>query len=456
MPFIDIGAMRNERETYITGGISYNNNLKIAQFEFNSVMQFVESNCLTVFQYKEFISITNRYFECLLIGLANYEYERNHQKSTFSRASSTVKELTLEVIQKTIPYIKIDNVKAIMSNYRLSKIKLSSEAINYIIDKIKEIVDRLQNNVDYLDNLNEIKRYIEFISIVNLKDMNSIISILENYSLTTNNASNMRKLLRILVDGREKISNEQNERLSRVINSHLEQVLIDNILSSHGSNFDLYVVLLNELQNISGQSKLALDRLKAELLLIEMDEKLLSNIIQYRNLIIDFYKFFDESLQIVIKKVIKKYEKIPDEQINIDFVKKIILAKIYSFKSRKELVLNNLTANITADRGAIQSYPDPRLTAISELFSLVQNKYFTLEQVKEHFDLETMRGEFPEVDWVFLEDRSDEVISRLLEDRSPKNVKKYFCKTKRDKKLIDTWILEQVEKENVKFINNLE
>ena len=64
---------------------------------------------------------------------------------------------------------------------------------------------------------------------------------------------------------------------------------------------------------------------------------------------------------------------------------------------------------------------------------------------------ENIRGLYPEVDWTWYDDRSDEVIHRLLEHRTPINIKTHFSKNEEDKKLIDEYIIRTLNEEKITF-----
>ena len=64
---------------------------------------------------------------------------------------------------------------------------------------------------------------------------------------------------------------------------------------------------------------------------------------------------------------------------------------------------------------------------------------------------ENIRGLYPEVDWTWYGDRSDKVIHRLLENRTPNNIKTYVSKNEEDNKLIDDYIIRTLDEEKITF-----
>ncbi|MEE5784282.1 hypothetical protein V2O07_11115, partial [Streptococcus pneumoniae] len=58
-------------------------------------------------------------------------------------------------------------------------------------------------------------------------------------------------------------------------------------------------------------------------------------------------------------------------------------------------------------------------------------------------------GLYPEVDWTWFHDRSDDVIHRLLEHRTPNNIKTYFSKNEEDNKLINEYILKAFDEDKL-------
>lgn len=84
------------------------------------------------------------------------------------------------------------------------------------------------------------------------------------------------------------------------------------------------------------------------------------------------------------------------------------------------------------------------------MYNLSREGYFSefdiLKDIKEN-----IRRVYPEVDWTWYGDRSDEVIRRLLEHRTPNNIKTYFSKNEEDNKLIDDYIIRTLDKEKITF-----
>ncbi|MCO7176981.1 SIR2 family protein [Sporolactobacillus kofuensis] len=444
--------LRNERNNYKNGGSSYNNNLGTAQYEFRSLLTFVEANCITVFQYKEFKSVVNRYFECLLIAFDNSNYQAN-EDGMFGGTSSIIDELTLDDIQIIIPYLEKKNVPALLESYGLSKIKVTDDAVKFLFDKTSTLSSELQS-IYSLDGAQQISKYIDFLSFVKIKDkdINEIIPLLDNYPMVPNNSADIQKLLIILINGMNSILEKNYGKLVTIINQHLSKIVAGNIMDTHSSNFHLYSLLMEKVYEKHNELKISIEVLEEKICLIYNKPEILSDITKYRDFLINFYRYFNHELKQLVDDILAKYETLDDLEPNLYFIKGLALNEVYGFVSKKEYILNSEIAIVNADENpGMRRYPDPKKAAISDLYSFIQQGYFKLEEVKEKLNLDSIKGVFPEVDWTLFNDYSDNTISKFLQNRSFSNARKFFGKTKEESKRFDAWLLEQALNDNIRF-----
>ncbi|CUX28450.1 SIR2 family protein [Clostridium sp. C105KSO13] len=444
-----LDKMRNERKNYKNGGFSFNDYLKFAQYEFHSLLIFVKVNCITVSHYKEFKTVVNRYFECLLIAFDNSNYYTN-EDSAFEGTASIISELTLDDIQNIIPFLEKKNIPALLESYGLSKINVTDDCVKFLIDKIAILSGEPKSIYSY----SGVEQYIGFLSFVKIKDINGIIPLLDNYPIVPINSVDIRKLLILLVNGRDSILEQNFGELVRIVNQHLSKIVTANIMDRYGGNFYLYSYLMEKVYEKHDEMKISIEVLEEKFSLINNKPDKLTDIIKYRDFIINFYDFLDDDLRCLINSILSKYEALDNSDINISFIERLALDGVYKFDSKRELILSSEIAKVNEkENSAVRSYPDPKKTTIADLYTFIQQGYFKLEEVKEKLDLDSIKGVFPEVDWTLFNDYSDNTILKLLHSRSFSDAREFFGKTDEEAKRFDEWLLEQALNDKIRFKN---
>ena len=126
---------------------------------------------------------------------------------------------------------------------------------------------------------------------------------------------------------------------------------------------------------------------------------------------------------------------------------------VYDFPNLQNIVFEDLVSKLkTPENDAVKVYPDPKSTALANLYVLKQLGYFkekTLE--KELGNVEKLKGIYPEIDWDLFNIKNESVISRLIENRTFAMAKEQFAKNEEEKKLFDDWAVKMFEKGSVKF-----
>ena len=85
-----------------------------------------------------------------------------------------------------------------------------------------------------------------------------------------------------------------------------------------------------------------------------------------------------------------------------------------------------------------------------DLYTLSSEGYFSDFDILKDIKVD-IRGLYPEIDWTWYRDRSENVIHRLLEYRTPNNIKSNFSKNEEDNKLIDEYIIKSLDEEKIMF-----
>lgn len=447
---------KKEHVTYKNGGYSSNNNLWTAYYEVNSLMTFIDANCITVYQYKEFKNIINRYFECLLISYDNKNYQ-NSQDDFFRSTSSIINEFQKDDVKLIVQHIDFKNMSTIMNNYDLDKILISTESQKYLYGTISVLKDELLTTSSF-EKLNEIESCINFLSLTSNVESNQIIDILNNYPITQINSAIIRKLLVLLLNNTESIDKKSAIKLYPIINQHLHRIILNKYLDTHSRNFYMYRILLERIKKVLSNDIFKFSEQQIISIFSEMsiEKKSLLELPKYSTYIINFYQFFNSELKNTLIDVLKKYEKLGKEEFNIYFEKEILLNGIYSFPlKRKEVLLSWVKAISAPENASMKTFPDPKIEAINQVFFALDNEYFTKSEIQEFVDINTMKGYIPEIDWKFFKVHTKETIEKILKNTTFSQARKTYSNSVAEEKLWDEWILEQAHAGQVKFTNKL-
>lgn len=444
---------RKERFSYKNGGYSSNNNLWTAWYEIHALKTFIETNCITVYQYKEFKNIINRYFECLLISLDNNNY-KNSQEDIFQNTSSILSELTKDDISFIVPHINTKIILATMDSYDLKQILISENSKKFLYEKIIELKNELLITPSF-EKINEIENYIYFLSLIKNTDTSDIIDILENYPITQINSTPIRQLLNILLSNADTLDEKNAIKLYPIINQHLCEIVSNNFLDTHSKNFNGYYHLLErigEIQNINIFQE-AGDQIITIFSEMDDDEQL-QKLPKYSTYIIYFNDFFDEKVKEKLQEILKKYEQLEENEFNIYFCKDIFVNGIYNFPLKREDIFKSWAQILaSAENPNVKTFPDPRTNAIQQIYYAIEKEYITKSEVKEYMDLNTIKGHIPKIDWKLFKMHTKEMAEKLLMNTTLKQALKDYSDTPAEEKIWNDLILEQAKAGQVKFVN---
>lgn len=449
---------KKEHITYKNGGYSSNNNLWTAYYEVNSLMAFINGNCITVYQYKEFQNIITRYFECLIISLDNSNYQ-NSQHDLFQSTSSIVKELSKDDIKLIIPHINFKNISVIMDTYNLRQVLISEEAGEFLYEKIKELKRDLLASHSF-EKTNELEAYINFLSLTNNIKIDHITDILDNYSITQINSTIISKLLVMLLNNTNSLNKKNASNLYPVINQHLCSIVSKNYFDTHSRNFYMYGMLLEKNNELLDSNINIFETSENQMLdvfsrMVNNTESILK-LPQYSTYIINFYQFFTIELKNKLEEVLQNYEKLDKKEFNIYFGKEILSAGIYNFPLRKEdLLLSWKKIITTPENPGMKTFPDPKTNAIHQIVYALDNEYITKDEIEKIMDLNLMKGYDPEIDWKFFKVHTEEMVEKILQNTNFAKARKMYSDTPYEEKLWDEWLLEQGKLGHLKPVNKL-
>lgn len=437
--------IREEHENYRRGGQSFNNYLYNAEFEVKNLYNFIKLNCLCVEHYKIFKSIINRYLEILLLSYDNSYV--NHDKFISEGTASTIRELDLDDVQLILPSIDFKVVNLYFRNYSFSKIKVTDEAKEFLFKRIIYLQEKVKSHVD--DNLHDLRNLLNFLPLIDNIDVSRIINVLDSQTLYFNLDKEIKGLIKVVLDNKCAINSDLlKSKIVEVVNKHLNLIL-ENDFSLYHSAYPLYSRLLKYCSTEEETARVVLEKLNIDILKIKYQNDDVKKIMEYSDLLCHLFNNLEEDTKNDVLGILSAYE--DSENIIYYKVIELMLSKVYEFPKLQHKIYQHLIKRINeGHEDGIITIPDPRKQSVGDLYNLSREGYFSefdiLKDIKED-----IRGLYPEVDWTWFDDRSDGVIHRLLERRTPINIKTYFSKNEEDNKLIDDYIIRTLDEEKITF-----
>ena len=437
--------IREEHENYRRGGQSFNNHLYNTEFEVKNLYNFIKLNCLCVEHYKIFKSIINRYLEILLLSYDNSYV--NHDKFISEGTASTIRELDLDDVQLILPSIDFKVVNLYFRNYSFSKIKVTDEAKEFLFKRIIYLQEKVKSHVD--DNLHDLRNLLNFLPLIDNIDVSRIINVLDSQTLYFNLDKEIKGLIKVVLDNKCAINSDLlKSKIVEVVNKHLNLIL-ENDFSLYHSAYPLYSRLLKYCSTEEETARVVLEKLNIDILKIKYQNDDVKKIMEYYDLLCHLFNNLEEDTKNDVLGILSAYE--DSENIIYYKVIELMLSKVYEFPKLQHKIYQHLIKRINeGHEDGIITIPDPRKQSVGDLYNLSREGYFSefdiLKDIKED-----IRGLYPEVDWTWFDDRSDGVIHRLLERRTPINIKTYFSKNEEDNKLIDDYIIRTLDEEKITF-----
>ena len=437
--------IREEHENYRRGGQSFNNHLYNAEFEVKNLYNFIKLNCLCVEHYKMFKSIINRYLEMLLLSYDNSYV--NHEKSISEGTASMIRELDLDDVQLILPSIDFKVVNLYFRNYSFSKIQVTTEAEEFLFNRITYLQEKVKSHVD--THLHELRNLLNFLPFIDDVDVSRIINVLESQILYFDLDKEIKGLIRVVLDNKVAINDDLlKSKIVDIVNKHLN-IILKNNFSLYHSSYSLYSQLLEYCSTEEETAKVVIEKLNIDILKIKYQDNDVKNILEYSDLLRHLFNNLEEDTKKDVLEILSAYE--DSENIIYYRVIELMLSKVYDFPNLQNKIYQYLIERINKSyEDGIKTFPDPREQSVGVLYDLSIEGYFSefeiLKDIKEN-----IRGLYPEVDWTWYNDRSDKVIHRLLERRTPINIKTYVSKNEEDNKLIDEYILKALEEDKLIF-----
>lgn len=131
--------------------------------------------------------------------------------------------------QLILPSIDFKVVNLYFRNYSFSKIKVTEEAKDYLLNRITYLQERLE--ITEYENLRELKNILTFLPLVDDIDIERVIDILNTQTLYYNWSEEVRGLIKIVLANMDTIDkNSLKSKIIGIVNKHLNEILEKNFL----------------------------------------------------------------------------------------------------------------------------------------------------------------------------------------------------------------------------------
>ncbi|ORI85746.1 nicotinate-nucleotide adenylyltransferase, partial [Leuconostoc lactis] len=282
-----------------------------------------------------------------------------------------------------------------------------------------------------------------------------VLPVLENYPMDSHNFKDFQELLVMIIKNIDSMKEESTDKLLRIVTDQINHIFENDFLDFHERNFEFYSLLIQKIVKLQKKPFVFYSELLAEkFCFIDNNLNKISRIQKYKEFLVNFYNFLDNTLKKYVDNILYKYDTLDDDFFNYYFANDLIISKVNLFPAHKFKVLDQEVKKINDKPNGIYREPDPRKNAISDIYAMIQQNYFTLDEVKEKLDFESIRGVFPEVDWTIFDDYSDQTITNFMKSRNFSNVQKYFGDTDEKRKRLNEWVLKQALDDNIRFENS--
>ncbi|MCX7578929.1 hypothetical protein D0502_05985 [Leuconostoc falkenbergense] len=420
-------------------GTSYNPNLSILEFEFNSFMNFIYANNLTILHYTEVKSVIGKYFETLLISLSIYSSNRE----TISHSSSILKSLTSDHIGKIIPYLNYETIKATMESIQLNIIRVEKKALKDIFNDIVHL-PKIYLEKNRLNT--KLKPYIDFFYLSSFDDIESLFRILQILPTLPINAGYHEKLLSLICKYKHNINSQNIEICKEYVVDYLDICLGNPELAEfHGPLVSYITDIVTQIKEFDPDFVIESDQISILLNNFNMKKSASLHILnQTSDFILGLFYFFSSDIQQLIIQTLTEYEKINVSELNYNLLVDSISHNIYAFTALKSQILIHFSEVLNHDNKGIKYFPDPKRTVTSQAYSLLEMSYITKGDLIKHGCYELMEGYFSDIDWLLFNNHKDETIKNLVKSFSFEKAKEKFAKGNKQKQLFDNWALKNV------------
>lgn len=211
----------------------------------------------------------------------------------------------------------------------------------------------------------------------------------------------------------------------------------------HSSNVNMYKRLLKFISETSTKTELTLPDLQKELFLTKGNFYDLNKIERFSDYIEKLYSFFNADTKQLVRDILQQYETNDEIRRDLFFVVDLILSGVYEFKSLKKWILRQ-SVEVIDKQGSdeVQTDPDRSAMAIAGVFNLLQEGYFTRDDISQmSIFTDDIKGKYPEIDWIWFGVHTTDVVDRLIENRSFSDAKATFGTSSEEAQVFNDWAI---------------
>ena len=320
---------------------------------------------------------------------------------------------------------------------------------NYF-DKVDEF-QQIERSVN-LDEYREYKQLLSILPFIEYNEVPKLIKILEKQVLYFDLNKELEGILGMVIANINLLNGvSEKKQLATIIDRHINDI-VNNTIDLHYSNFRVYAELLKMCKSEETEVDFSVEKLETDILKFKYDNQDITKIFDYTDLIVHFFDFFSVKTQNSIIELFSEYEELDQRKISFHKIISIMRAGVFEFPNLQKEVYSYLIDRINTEP-PFQKYPDPVKDSLAGLFYLKNNGCFKETSISTIIQgiKKDIKGIFLVVDWKWFNVRSDDVIEKLLENRTSGDIKKYFATTDEDKEYVDNFIIRMCDVGKLSF-----
>lgn len=425
--------IKKERYLSNTPGFSHNSNLYNMYKEIEDFNNFIRLNCLCVIHYTDYKSIINIFFESLLMA-----YDINENSSEEFEGSSVIEGFDLELIKMILPFIDVKMLPVYFGNLDLKKIKVTDETFQYLTNELVTISEKEDRLID--KDYEKLKTILVFLQYIEISDYNVLLDLFSKLEIYHRVFKEFRWLTVILVNNFDKLDKERKKKIASIVNTHLE-IIEENNLDFHKRNYRNYQFLMRKFSQTFTDKNYYLTNNKIEkhINLVKSGYYELQDILEVEDYIINFFDFLKEKVQDDILYIVKQYEKLPNDNLNINFIVSIINSGIYDFQELKFFIKERLSKRASTSQEGKLNFSGSQKRALGYLFELYMEGYFTKNEILEELEINNVKSTLPIFDWVILDNYTLDIFDKIVKEYGLATIEENFVENDTQRKVLNEW-----------------
>lgn len=432
-------SIENETELQKQSGFTSSNNLFNAKFKFYDFMNFIQYNCICIYQYTIFQDVVTKYVHILAMAYSNFH--NTNRNAILGGTTTKMKQFGLDDLENIVPFIQPKYIDLYLGKYGIKSIQVSNEGIDYILNQAIYWSAKIKNRLQPERNI--LERYVQFLVYIDNLDKehtDKLLELFEKYTLFMTTPGEISILLKIINKQFDILTDSQKSTLKSIIETQLITVVTEKY-ELHYRNFYLYAEIMNKYQDKTFDFSFLKEIINV------------NNVIEYDMFLVYFFDLFDDDVKQMINEIMVSYDKIDESEIDFEFIGSMILAKIYHFKDKSTHMLSYLSEKGNKKEDGTR-YTDMQRDALVKMIKLIKVNYIKPDEVIAKLQEKNVIGKVPELDWEIYQKRNPELISTLASIYSMNDLFKYFGTNQADEEILNKWIIDQARNNNLELKSN--